>query len=80
MLYSKPEDEEGQRLLSSYVIVWRSTGWGIPKGIEGQRQQQQCAALLLILISVSIRECHFKFFFERKWHFIYFHLFHYVAN
>lgn len=51
-----------QCFLPNYITVLKSTGSCIPKGIEAQ-MQQRCGAFLLILISVFIRKCHFKFFF-----------------
>lgn len=47
----------------NYVTILKSAGSCIPKGTEGQMQQQQCGAFLLILISVFMRKCRFKFFF-----------------
>lgn len=55
--------QKRQFLPPNYVTILKSAGSCIPKGIEGQMQQQQCGAFLLILISVFIRKCHFKFFF-----------------
>lgn len=55
--------QKRQCLPPNYVTILKSAGSFIPKGTEGQIQQQQCGAFLLILISVFMRKCHFKFFF-----------------